>query len=128
MTAPVRAYRILRKLKNYRDVSAIEDACDELPSELGGLIGSYRNFGQNQAIVWFFSEGIAVTDRNGVEAFSFRDIKKVDLPNEKLSQALSVWLWNGACVNLPIQGGEGKFKDSLEVLRFLQRVLADLGS
>jgi hypothetical protein len=127
-----RVHRILKRNKHYR--AAGPDDADRLgltpilePGER--LLGMYTN-----PPGWNCDE-IAVTTKRlllhqpGKEPrnFKYRDVQDISLGEaQKASRSLTVTLYDGTMCVVDVALGEGKFRDSLEFLRFLKRVVDDV--
>jgi hypothetical protein len=59
-------------------------------------------------------------------AIRFADVSEVTLPSGKESEGLLLKMQDGKELRLPVEGQRGRFFDSMEMLRFLDRVLQDL--
>ena len=58
---------------------------------------------------------------------TYINIKKIETPKDKEdSRELFITLVSNEVVSVPVRNGEGKFRESLEFLRFLDRVISDL--
>lgn len=131
MNPSVRAYRILNPLQSYEAYSSA-GAEERFPVPKDGeeFLGIYRNDlnfpGSN---VLFSSDGIYIgRERDGEvwEFVSYSQIQSVDLPAGAKPTHLMLGLCDGRCVLMTIAGvTKGRFFDSLEVLRFLDRVVLD---
>lgn len=120
MDSSVRAYRILARLKSY-EIGRVNENFPEVP-DLGDLLGCYRNPPPKDNLVAFYSLGLAW--RSGVEIITakYAEMTEVALNQEKASLGLIIDMTDGRRLQLPISGGNGRFHDSMEVLRFLDRV------
>jgi hypothetical protein len=76
-------------------------------------------------LVAVFADGMSWTEAEGEISVRFAEIVDVSLPREKQSEALSLRLNDGRELRLPIRGRRGRCYDSLEFLRFLDRVRED---
>ncbi len=127
-----RVHRILRRMERYR-AARPEDA-DRLglsailePEER--LIGMYLNPPGT------ITDEVAVTTlrvflhRPSLEPqhFKYRDIQDCSWGEEgKASRSVTVTLKDGCMIVVDVAGGEGKLRDSLEFLRFLDRAAEDI--
>ena len=127
MNAAIRAHRILAALTNYQKAEQAYDWPVTLPaSHLGGPIGYYRNSGVDGEVIGIFANGLAwIEGAHSVELL-FTDIAEVTLPSGKESEGLLLKMRNDGQLKLPVKGQRGKFFDSMEMLRFLDRVMQDL--
>jgi len=126
MTTAIRAHRILAALANYQsaEIAGSEIFEPHVP-HLGAPVGCYRNPGVAGELVAVFADGLSWTEAEGAIGVRFAEIVDVSLPEGKESEALSLWLSGDRELRLPIRGGLGRCHDSLEVLRFLDRVCED---
>jgi len=92
------------------------------------LLGIYRNHPGS------WNEAILVTDRGlhllrpgGSTILDYAEMQAPRRVGEKTEiQSLDIPLRRGQCVRLPVLGRRGRLLDSLEFLRFLDRVREDL--
>jgi len=127
MHPSIRAHRILKRLAGYRNWTG-EEVPPNHKGKLGDLIGSYSpETGDGSEAIWIFSEGLCWIAEGVVAQVAYKDIESVELGDEKNSRNLRLRLNSGEQHLLSVPGGTGPFHDSLEILRFLDRVLADLG-
>ena len=133
-----RAYRILRPLAQYRQITTAADILQpvtfqEFP-EREHLIGIYENIPND------YHESITVTT-SGCHWFlndewrfaKYDQILKVEVSddqkmNKRLVDRLVVHLKAGDVIELPIRGGKSGTPDAWEFLRFLDRVVEDVKS
>ena len=131
----IRAYRILRPLQSYRDLSE-----DDFPDEFQQLSFNIqgKRIGMYQNELHTFEETLIITDC-GIHICKYKklifvpfsDMLKVSLPPKNLldirqEREISITLRDGRIVDLPVRGSVGKFKDIFEVARFLNRVVKDI--
>lgn len=130
MNTAIRAYRILSNLANYQKVGPGDEWPSKLANEhLGEAIGCYRNSPEHGSdLVGVFSNGVAWLDHDRKNELRFVEIAEVTLPSKKESEGLLLRTQDGRELFLPIRGRRGRFFDSLEVLRFFDRVIKDLKS
>lgn len=76
--------------------------------------------------VGVFSEGLACAKDGKIVCIPFSEIVSCSLMNGKKSNGISLFLSSGASAVLPVTGGSEGFSDSLEFLRFLDRVINDI--
>jgi len=128
MNAAIRAHRILAALANYQKAEYANDWLAKLADDrLGKLIGCYRNPVPQVDVIGIFTNGLAWLDNGGHEiTIPFAEIIEVTLPAGKESEGLLLRTQDGRQLQLPIRGQRGRFFDSMEVLRFLDRVMGDL--
>jgi hypothetical protein len=126
MRTAVRARRVLVALDSYQAADESMDWPIELAREhLGEIIGCYRNPGPRGGTIGIFADGLAWSRDGKVFDFAFEDLEDVTLPDGKDSEELLLRLGNGDELRLPVAGRRGRFRDSMEMLRFLDRVRRD---
>lgn len=141
MNAKIRAHRILRGLAAYDAYPfGAADQFKELPIVGGGeeIIGRYRNLpGSAAPIIAISGAGIYVAQaprRAGKPGSSewkflpFDSIEGVNFPPKETPPAecaLSLRLRGGGSARIPVQGGDGQFRDVFEFGRFLLRCAED---
>lgn len=127
MDTSIRAFRILAKLTNYRLASPVDaHLVAHVNGHLGLLIGCYMNPNSVRCSIGIFVQGLAICDGASIVEIPFVDIAEVTLPSGKESDVLILQMRNRSQCLLPVKGRRGKFLDSMEVLRFLNRVLGDI--
>lgn len=127
MDTAVRAHRTLAAMANYHNASPADDWLQELAyGRLGKAIGCYRNPGPEGEVIGFFADGLAWFEDGRSVAIRFADVSEVTLPSGKESEGLLLKMQDGKELRLPVKGQRGRFFDSMEMLRFLDRVLQDL--
>lgn len=117
----VRAKRILSRLKGYAAADAL--AKPVTPSfPLGNWIGRYSNPGGVDTVD-VFAEGLSW---HGAQAGCVRysDICNVSLCEGVASRAVTLATVDGVTFVVPVAGGEGKSRDSMEFSRFVSRVVS----
>lgn len=125
-----RAHRTLRALGCFSYIEKASPAQINLLTGGEELIGIYRNPPAPE------SDEVYVTDRRlivqkpaGGESVPYSQIARIETPQEKYAaEYLRVHLASGTAVHIPVRGGNGRFRDVWEFLRFLQRVSADAQS
>ncbi len=123
MNAKIRAHRILRHLKNY-EAAASDSLLSAEVSSLGQIIGVYHNLsGIN---VFIYVDGISWKNNSLTNQIRYLQIDAIKLPDGLRSKSLNVCLVDGTSYQVPFDGNDGKTFDSLEVLRFLERVRCDI--
>jgi len=130
ITTAMRAHRILKAMKNYENLEAKNDELKAIfkTVSLGESLGYYKNSDALGDAVGIFDKGLAWDDKGEFISLLFRDIVEVILPDEKKSEALILKTHDGIQFELPIKGHNERFYDSLEMLRFLRRVMKDVKS
>ena len=127
MNTAIRAHRILSAMVNYEKAGeAGSSLCNLTDGRLGEYIGCYRNPGPDGAVIGIFADGLAWHTKGCIFEFNFSDLIEVVLMNGKESEGLLLKARDGRELQLPIKGQRGRFFDSLEMLRFLDRVMQDL--
>ena len=127
MNAAIRAHRILAALSNYRKAGHADDWPSKSSGEhLGEPIGTYRNPGPQGDVIGIFADGLTWIHSGRAVDLRFTDIAEVMLPNGKESEGLLLKVRDGKQIELPVRGRQGRFFDSMEMLRFLDRVTRDL--
>ena len=94
--------------------------------QLGEPVGCYRNPGPGGAVIGVFADGLARREGGRSVELRFSDVAEVELPSGKESECLSLRLRDGRQLKLPVKGQRGPFFDSMEMLRFLDRVMHDV--
>jgi len=127
-----RSKRILTSLKGYR--SATPDDAERIgsmrilePAE--ELIGIYNNPpGSALAEIAVTTERLCLyTAGEQIRNLKYRDIKAISAGEEGLgSRTISVTRHDGTTCNVEVAGGEGRFRDSMAFIQFLDRVVVDL--
>jgi hypothetical protein len=128
MNVEIRAKRILSALPNYQSATDIASTPPAVPKAGGGLLGRYRNTETDVDALWFYETAVIWLSSDAVVEIPFKEIERVELPAEKESEGLILKMRGGRDIPLPVRGKRGRFFDSMEVLRFFDRVLADLHS
>lgn len=129
-----RAHRTLSALASFRGLSEnyeLPVGMPQLPKLLPGEvpIGIYLNDAATFTdLVFFSSEGVCVFRSGHWEQVKFSEITRTVAPDSKEKVAgFNLQLRNGESFWLPITGNKaGRFFDAFEVIRFFDRVLADL--
>ncbi len=127
MDTSIRAKRILTQLGNYQAIDLAQDRPSSLSDvNLGTPIGRYRNSDVQNDVIWIFENGLAWFERDQVTSLRFDELAEVMLPDGKESERLQLKTKDGKPFQLPVRGHRGRFLDSLEMLRFLDRVMQDM--
>lgn len=127
MNTAIRAHRILAALTNYEKVDRESDRLSMFGNAgLGELIGCYRNPGPQTEMVGVFDHGLVWTGSGGLITLRFSEIAEASLVSGKESEGLLLTTRDGQQIQLPIKGQRGRFYDSMEMLRFVDRVMQDL--
>lgn len=116
-----RVHRILHSLTNFQGASS--PATDE---QLGVLLGKYADPENPGDDIDVFSDGLAWFVEYRRATVRFDEIAEVKLSAEKESESLMLETFDGRAEVLPVAGKHGRFRDALEMLRFLDRVIGDL--
>ena len=128
-----RAHRTLKALINYRDLSAsgkLPDGAPTLPALSAGesMVGAYVNDPSAFSdLVLFSTGGIYVFRVGSWEHVPFVKIVRTVAPeNKEKVSGFMLQLDDGSSFWVPVTGSKaGRFFDAFEVLRFVDRVLAD---
>ena len=128
----VRTKRILAYLKGYR-IARPEDAERlGLTPDLGPaehLIGLYANPpGTTLAEIGVTTKRLCLHyEGKPCEYIKFKDIESTTLGEEmKASRTITVTKHDGTSCKIEVAGGEGRFRDSMAFIRFIDRVVEDL--
>ena len=114
-------------MANYRKASPTDDWPSELADgRLGEAIGCYRNPEPEGEVVGIFADGMAWLESGRSIKLRFVDLAHAELPSGKESEGLLLLLRDGQRQQLPVKGKSGRFFDSMEILRFVDRVLQDV--
>jgi hypothetical protein len=125
MTPRIRAHRILRNTPNYQEARLDNNADDRHFYELGKPIGAYHNPDPGGEIIEFYDKGICLVERENSILFRYDEILRVMPHTAKQSEQIELALKGDRVLQLPVRGRQGKFRDSMEMLRFLDRVVED---
>lgn len=128
-TVKSRAHRILSHLVRYVDLTA-EKTAVEIPRRMAlasgeELLGAYRNTSAVDTWLFFTTRGVRSLEGGGWALFEYRDMSLVPMES-KDQRWIGIALKDGRAARLPVEGGEGRIRDALEVRRFLMRVSSDL--
>jgi hypothetical protein len=128
-----RAKRILNAIPNYRPLVEITDkpetsTGDTMPQSQEIPIGVYQDMrSRDNTWVIVTDVGLHIHRDHQWTSVAYREIANVQTPTDKVqATGLTLQLLSGTTVHLPITGREGKFLDSFEFLRFLNRVTKDI--
>lgn len=116
-----RAHRTLRKLKPF---VAVDDPEKQDP-QLGASIGFYDNRPLEDSRVLFFDRGLVIASDGEAEAVLYQSIRSSRMRGPLPGTVIVMMLKNGTSSLLSIKGRRGNILDATEVLRFLDRVVAD---
>jgi hypothetical protein len=126
MTPEIRAHRILCGLKNYQKIESLEKCPPELlDTQLGKPIGFYQSPGFNAERIIFFADGLAWQENSQAICVRYNDMIDVTPSSSKESEYLLLRMKGGKVFKIPVSGRNEAFFDSMEVLRFLDRVIRD---
>ena len=125
MKAEIRAHRILKKLRNYKSADERESAAG-FSRDLGKLLGRYKNPLPDGRALLVFAGGVAWEDGEELVEARYDQMATVSLPQGTDTDALSLLMKDGSHLLMPTMYRDGKFTDCMEMVRFLDRVLADL--
>jgi len=124
MDTAIRAHRILGVMAHYQKARSTDDWLQKLANgRLGKSIGFYRNPGPEGEVIGIFADGLAWYEGGQSIELCFAEVSEVTLPREKESEGLLLNMQDGKQIWLPVKGQRGRFFDSMEMLRFLDRVM-----
>jgi hypothetical protein len=122
----------LSSLKGYRVATPDDAGRLDLKSGLDPseqLVGVYANpEGSKLAEIGVTTERLCLySPGRPTEHVRFKDIKSTTLGEEATaSRMITVTRYDGSSCNIEVAGGEGRFRDSMAFLQFIDRVVADL--
>jgi len=91
----------------------------------GGAAPGYLNADEiADDVIGIFTNGLIWFEGNNWVELRFSDISELVLGKE--SEGLLLKIRDGRQLQLPVRGQRGRFFDSMEMLRFLDRVIEDL--
>lgn len=125
MNAEIRAHRILKKLGSYKSADEGESAAG-VSRDLGQLIGRYKNPLSDGRVILVFEDGVAWEEGGELVEAPYDQMATVSLPQGKDTDALSLLMKDGSHLLMPAMYRNGNLTDCMEMIRFLDRVLADL--
>jgi hypothetical protein len=127
MNTLVRVKRILGPLKRFEYITGDHvPALDISLEALGDVIGRYKNTSSGNGDIWIYANGLAWLVDVDAQLILFNEIEKVVIPNgKKDSVKIDLIKSDGQVLALPVDGNDGLRFDSLEMVRFLDRVLQD---
>ncbi|WP_295841598.1 hypothetical protein [uncultured Xanthomonas sp.] len=122
-----RAHRILRGTYNF--TSSTEDPA--VPKEfndvsLGKFIGIYHNKADSIGDVAFFFDGLAWAEGSMMRMVRYDEMARATVPQGKNDLCVLIQLIHGGEVLIPVTGTDGRFFDTMQVIRFINRVVEDL--
>jgi hypothetical protein len=138
MAIPVeqRFHRTIKKLARATSIDQFRSDTDlswavERSSELGQLIGFYKDPEQGSPEVWFFERGMSSRlGHKSIASALYADIESSTVPviNDNILEASNLLLTmkNGSKLEFRFTGADGNFRDVFEVWRFILRVTEDL--
>ena len=125
MNVESRAQRILTHLVGYvAATDCILPTKINSDGSLGKLICCYANPGEED--VFIFSEGVAWVDHLSVVEIFYQNILKISAEQSKSTKHIHIKTNDDCSYFMPVVGARGKFLDSMEMLRFLDRIVSDL--
>lgn len=131
MNARIRAKRILEPLRGFRYIEnenegpAGEGPAGACTRTLGGIIGCYDNVREENGRIWIYEDGLVWCTENERQSIHFDEIVQVFSRGEKRSVEIKLIKNNGQVLVWPFDGNDGTHFESLEMLRFLDRVMSD---
>lgn len=127
MNPYIRAHRILRETCNFissTDGSAIPKEFSDV--SLGAFIGIYQNGSDGIGDVAFFFDGLAWSEDSIMRKVRYDEMTRATVPHGKNDLCVSIQLIRGGEILIPVTGTNGKFFDTMQVIRFINRVVEDL--
>lgn len=123
MNVSIRAKRILSGIPAYEVRGTIKDWPEEIAYFAGGEpIGCYKNIDPRNEVIWIFEMGIGWNHQGANIFVPYEQIAEAALPDGKESEWILLRTKDGKQFQLPVYGRRGRFNDSMEILRFLDRV------
>lgn len=127
-----KVHRILRAIPSFSSCERWNDAAHlaQLGSPLRpdeSLLGYYQDQpGRIDETILFTDQGLYVRETESWAAARYTDILSTDwLGSQKTEAAgIELRLASGETLTLPVRGGNDRFRDAFEVLRFMNRVSA----
>ncbi|WP_421694494.1 hypothetical protein [Aestuariivirga sp.] len=113
-------------MANYRKSQEKDENSEGVNEHLGQAIGSYHNPGPTGEVVKVYCNGISWKADDNLVKVRFAELTKIEVPIGKESEALLLTLNDGQRLVMPVKGRRCRFLDSMEMLRFLNRVVGDL--
>ena len=127
MNATILAHRILTAIPSYKKFGDTNDWLLKLSNQyLGEPIGCYRNSEFSDDVIGIYTNGLVWFEGDNLIELRFSDISELVLANGKESEGLLLTVQDGRQLELPVKGQRGRFFDSMEMLRFLHRVIQNL--
>ena len=132
MTVDVRSkvHRVLRALPSFRACERWADAAHlaslrvPLRSE-ESLLGYYENQpGSVEEVILVTDQGLYVRDAQAWSSTRYEDIAGAKWLGARKTDAtgIELLLESGETLTVPVRGGDDRFRDAFEVLRFIDRV------
>ena len=132
ITVAMRAHRNLRRLPNYRNLSASGIDADERAlyplAEDESVLGVYENVPGSLDRLVFTDRGVHLGQDHGWLSLPYETMSAIDTEGgEKLADDLEIRLRDGSTALVPILGGDPErgTKDTSSMRMFLQGVLLD---
>jgi hypothetical protein len=130
-----KAHRTMRRMSNYHNISEKTDDIHYLGDfsfrDNEEPVGIYENLvGEPDESIIITTLGLYIFRAGDWEFVGYDEIRAITKPKvEKLAvDRLFLHLASGRRVDVPIKGGEGRFRDVYEFLRFLMRVTESIQS
>lgn len=121
-----RAKKILGPMDSFEILDNLPEALFRkiTPNIMGALVGVYRNSPQFiEDCVVVFENGLQVIGKESTALIYYREVTNIESPKDKVSyNSLKVTLKSGEKFIIPVRNGNGKYRDSFEFLRFIDRV------
>ena len=127
MNATIRAKRILTALTTYQKVDAQNFEIPKWVGDgLGAAIGRYQNDPNQGEDIWIFADGLAWMENGHTHITKYTEISIAKLLTGKESKGFILETVEGHELWFPVTGFRGRFYDSMEMLRFIDRVTQDV--
>lgn len=132
MDIATRAHRILKPMARYKGLdehpnSFVLSGCNAPLADQEFCIGIYENTpGSASGTVLITSRGVHIFNDLGWDSLGFDSIDSIQFPaKEPKPNHLVIRTTSGNTFEIPLKGGEGKFSDVFQFMRFLDRVSGD---
>jgi hypothetical protein len=126
MNTYTRVYRILSRLSSFRQIeTADRGIIEQIKGRLGKPLGCYQNPPPSQEVIYILEDGLLLFSISKVSLIEYSSIRNVSIDGKNALE-ISIITNDGEEILLQVKGNDGKFFDSLEMLRFLDRVIADV--
>lgn len=133
MNVESRVIRILRPLTQYHKHSTeslnASNRSQKVDLQIGEVyLGVYENIPDSlEDSITVTSLGLHTYRGGEWEFLNYEHIESIRIPSRKEEAAeLEIHLYDGYTTRIPVRGGQGRFRDAFEFLRFLDRVRDDI--